>query len=98
MTITISPLERQEFEDLLAISAVDDDTKKIITEQFKADTIANDTFFELLRILREEDRLDREMQSCVADLADFDPIAYTQRLKETIQGEIKKYLAAKTAN
>ncbi len=97
MDITISSLEKKEFEDLLTISAVHTDTKTIIMSQLQADKIASDTFFELLNILREEDRLDREMQQNVAELADFDPEAYTRYLQRMIESEIEKYLAEKAA-
>ncbi len=97
MTITISPLERQEFQDLLTISAVSDETKAVLEKRFQADTLDSDTFFSLLYILREEDRLDREMQKYAAELAEFDPVAYTERLKTVVEGEIQNFLATKTA-
>lgn len=95
MTITISPLEQQEFQDLLAISAVSDETKAYLQKQLS--TLDSDTFFSLLYILREEDRLDREMQKYAADLTEFDPVAYTQRLKDTIEEAIQGYLSTKAA-
>src|SRR3970282_652403 len=97
MEITISPIEQQEFQDLLTISAVSDETKAVLQKQFDSNAIDSHTFFSLLYILREEDRLDREMQKYAAELANFDPVAYTQRLKEVVEGEIQKYLAAKAA-
>ncbi|MBI4836145.1 MAG: hypothetical protein HY817_02705 [Candidatus Abawacabacteria bacterium] len=82
----------QEFHDLLALSALDQELKLALTEQVNKGTMTPETFAEVISLLREEDRLDKDIQRYGTDLANFDTDGYLNSIQQVVDEEVKKRL------
>lgn len=85
----------QEIQDLLVISTIDQELKAHIQAKVNAGDITPSLFQQLLSLLREEDKLDKDMQKYSDEIVNFDPNQYLDHVQSVVNAEAKKYLNTK---
>ena len=90
---TITTALVQEMQDLLIISTLDTELKAYILKQLQEKTISVATFTNLLKLLREEDRIDKDMQKYGEELTNFDTAEYLDQMQKTVNSTVQEYLA-----
>lgn len=85
----------QEIQDLLVISTIDHELKAYIQAKVKAGDMKPSLFQQLLTLLREEDKLDKDMQKYSDEIVNFDPDQYLDHVQSVMNAEAKKYLNTK---
>lgn len=86
---------QQEVQDLLSISTIDPELKIHIVSQIQAGTMSPAVFQQLLSLLREEDRLDKDMQKYSTEVLTFDPDQYLDHVQSVVNHEVVSYLESK---
>ncbi len=92
MNTTIPSALLQEIQDLLIISTIDPELKVHIQTRLKAGNITPTLFQQLLALLREEDKLDKDMQKYSDEIVNFDPDQYLDHVQAVVNTEAQKYL------
>lgn len=95
MTTTLTPSQLQEFYDLLALSALNNDIKFNLLNSIDDGTLDEQTFTQIVSILREEDRLEKDIQKYGDELANFDTDDYLNKIQIVVDEQIKHYLSQK---
>lgn len=95
MTTTMTPSQLQEFYDLLALSALNNDIKFNLLNSIDDGTLDEQTFTQIVSILREEDRLEKDIQKYGDELANFDTDDYLNKIQIVVDEQIKHYLSQK---
>ena len=95
MTYAIPSALLQEAQDLLSISTIDSELKSHISEQLRSGKMKPAIFQQLITLLREEDRLDKDMQKYSNDVLSFDPNQYLDHVQSIVNQEVKNYLGNK---
>ncbi len=92
MNNTIPSALLQEIQDLLIISTIDQELKAHIQSRLTAGNITPTLFQQLLALLREEDKLDKDMQKYSDEIVNFDPDQYLDHVQAVVNTEAQKYL------
>lgn len=92
MKNTIPTALLQEIQDLLVISTIDQELKAHIQAKVTTGDITPTLFQQLLTLLREEDKLDKDMQKYSDEIVNFDPDQYLDHVQAVVNTEAKKYL------
>lgn len=92
MKNTIPTALLQEIQDLLVISTIDQELKAYIQAKVTTGDITPALFQQLLTLLREEDKLDKDMQKYSDEIVNFDPDQYLDHVQAVVNTEAKKYL------
>lgn len=85
----------QEMQDLLVISTLDNELKQHILSQLENKAMSVSTFTNLLKLLREEDRIDKDMQKYGDELTNFDANDYLDQMQQTVTATVQEYLGQK---
>lgn len=89
---TRDPHTLQEFYDLVALSSLDLELKvKLIS---LSEVMDEEMFQEILDLLREEDKLDKDIQHYQEDLINFDNDDYLNKVQNVVNEEVKKHLSS----
>lgn len=92
MKNTIPTSLLQEIQDLLIISTIDQELKAHIQARITTGNITPTLFQQLLALLREEDKLDKDMQKYSDEIVNFDPDQYLDHVQAVVNSEAEKYL------
>lgn len=92
MPNTIPSALLQEVHDLLSISTVSPELKAVIENQLQSGNMKPHIFQQLLALLREEDRLDKDIQKYSKEIINFDPNQYIDHVQEVVNNEVQQYL------
>jgi hypothetical protein len=92
MNTTIPSALLQEIQDLLIISTIDPELKTHIQTRLTTGNITPTLFQQLLALLREEDKLDKDMQKYSDEIVNFDPDQYLDHVQAVVNTEAQKYL------
>lgn len=93
---TLSPQLLQELYDLLALSTLDNDMKFHVLASIDDGSLDEATFHQILTVLREEDRLEKDIQKYGDELANFDTNDYLTKIQTIVDKQVKLHLTKKS--
>lgn len=82
----------QEFHDLLALSSLELDLKLRLIAQVDLGELSDTIFNEILNLLREEARLDHDVERYSQEIINFDHDEYLNKVQQIVDMEVQKHL------
>lgn len=84
----------KEFHDLIAISVLDPELKTVLQDKVSNSSFSTDDFAEVLKLLREEDQIEKDIHQQELALANFDSDKYLAQVQKVVDEEVRKLVKA----
>lgn len=95
MSFQLSTHLVQEFRDLIALSSLELGLKMRLLAQLDVGELDENTFNQVLNLLREEARLDQDIERYSQEVLNFDHDEYLNKVQQIVDTEVKKHLESK---